>query len=130
MRDSRPLRGPRFLPGLFVLAFLATVASPFPALADPHPETSPAHRAKASPTRPNILILLADDLGWGDVSYHGSEILTPNIDGLARKGLELDRFYVQPTCSPTRTALMTGKSPMRLGITRPLSKNETGGLPP
>jgi arylsulfatase A-like enzyme len=74
-------------------------------------------------------VILADDLGWRDVGYHGSEIVTPHIDRIAREGVELDRFYAQPTCSPTRAALMTGKSPMRLGITRPISKNETRGLP-
>ena len=73
---------------------------------------------------PNILIILADDLGWNDVSYHGSEIKTPYIDKLISSGVELDRFYVQPTCSPTRAELMTGKSAMRLGITRPISKNQ------
>ena len=77
---------------------------------------------------PNILIFLADDLGWNDVSYHGSEIDTPNIDKLISSGIELDRFYVQPTCSPTRAELMTGKSAMRLGITRPVSKNQKLGL--
>ena len=79
--------------------------------------------------RPHILLVVADDLGWRDVGCHGSEIATPTIDRLARKGIELDRFYVQPSCSPTRAALMTGKSPLRLGITRPISKNDTGGLP-
>ncbi len=77
---------------------------------------------------PNILIILADDLGWNDVSYHGSEIKTPNIDELISSGVELDRFYVQPTCSPTRAELMTGKSAIRLGITRPISKNQKLGL--
>lgn len=79
--------------------------------------------------RPHILLILADDLGWKDVGYHGSEIETPHIDRIARDGVELDRFYVQPTCSPTRAALMTGKSPMRLGINRPISKNQQTGLP-
>ena len=77
---------------------------------------------------PNILIILADDLGWNDVSYHGSEIETPNIDRLISSGVELDRFYVQPTCSPSRAELMTGKSAIRLGITRPISKNQKLGL--
>ena len=56
------------------------------------------------PQNPNLLILMADDLGWNDVSYHGSEISTPNIDRLVREGVELDRFYAYPVCSPTRTA--------------------------
>ena len=77
---------------------------------------------------PNIVIILADDLGWDDVSYHGSEIKTPNIDRLISSGIELDRFYVQPTCSPTRAELMTGKSDLKLGITRPISKNQRLGL--
>ena len=79
--------------------------------------------------QPHILVLLADDLGWKDVSFHGSQIQTPNIDRIAREGLELDRFYVQPICSPTRTALMTGKSPMSMGIELPISKQERTGLP-
>ena len=62
------------------------------------------------------------------MSYHGSEIETPNIDKLISSGVELDRFYVQPTCSPTRAELMTGKSALRLGITRPISKNQRLGL--
>ena len=66
--------------------------------------------------RPNVLILMADDLGWNDVGYHGSEISTPNIDQIAQAGIELDRFYTQPSCSPTRAALMTGKSPASLGV--------------
>ncbi len=79
--------------------------------------------------RPNVVIVLADDLGWNDVSYHGSEIATPTIDNLAENGIELDRFYSQPTCTPTRAALMTGKTPMRLGIFGPLSKRTATGLP-
>jgi arylsulfatase A-like enzyme len=88
-----------------------------------------APRAEPAPVSPHILIILADDLGWRDVSYHESEIETPQIDRIAREGVELDRFYVQPTCSPTRSGLMTGKSPLRLGITTPISKNQETGLP-
>lgn len=68
-----------------------------------------------SSDRPNIIILLADDLGWGDVGFHGSDIQTPNIDRLARQGLELERFYSMPICTPTRSALMTARDPMKLG---------------
>lgn len=66
--------------------------------------------------RPNIIFLLADDLGWGDVGFHGSEIKTPNLDRLAAAGARLEQFYVQPVCSPTRAALMTGRYPMRHGL--------------
>ncbi|ARN74553.1 arylsulfatase B [Oceanicoccus sagamiensis] len=79
---------------------------------------------------PNIVIILADDMGWNDVGYHGSEIRTPHIDQLAADGLQLDRFYAQSTCTPTRAALMTGKSPQSLGIYSPLSKLNPKGLPP
>ena len=78
---------------------------------------------------PHILLILADDLGWNDVSYHGSAIQTPNIDFIADQGIELDRFYVQPTCSPTRAALLTGKLPMHLGLYRPINKNANFGVP-
>jgi arylsulfatase A-like enzyme len=66
--------------------------------------------------KPHVVIFLADDLGWKDVGFHGSEIETPNLDSLAREGLELDRFYVQAVCSPTRGALMSGKYPFNLGL--------------
>lgn len=66
-------------------------------------------------SRPNILILLADDLGWGDVSYHGAPIQTPNVDRLVDHGVELDRHYVCPMCTPTRCCLLTGRYPGRFG---------------
>ena len=52
--------------------------------------------------RPNIIYILADDLGWADVGWHGSEIKTPNLDKLAHGGAKLEQFYVLPVCSPTR----------------------------
>ncbi|MEM9253868.1 MAG: sulfatase-like hydrolase/transferase [Pseudomonadota bacterium] len=66
--------------------------------------------------RPNIIIMLADDLGWSDVGFHGGDIDTPSLDRLAAEGVELSRFYTTPICSPTRAALMTGRDPMRLGV--------------
>lgn len=72
-----------------------------------------------SASAPNIVLMLADDLGWGDVSYHSPHrIETPHIDSLAREGIELDRFYVAPMCSPTRAGLMTGRYPIRFGLAR------------
>src|SRR5690606_9605398 len=68
--------------------------------------------------KPNIVILLADDLGFHDVGFHGGEIRTPNIDKLAAEGVELERFYVHPVCSPTRAGLMTGRYPIRYGSMR------------
>ena len=66
--------------------------------------------------RPHMIVMLADDLGWNDVSYHGDTISTPHIDQLSERGVQLDQFYVQPVCSPTRGALMTGRYPMRFGM--------------
>ena len=68
--------------------------------------------------RPNIVLILADDLGWNDVSYHGGDIPTPSIDRIATEGVELDRFYACPVCSPTRAGLMTGRYPIRFGMQR------------
>jgi arylsulfatase A-like enzyme len=80
--------------------------------------------------RPNVVFFLIDDLGWSDVGFHGSEIKTPNIDKLAAAGARLEAFYVQPVCSPTRAALMTGRYPMRhglqVGVVRPWAQY---GLP-
>lgn len=80
--------------------------------------------------RPNILFILADDLGSYDVGWRGSNIKTPNLDKLALGGARLDQFYVQPVCSPTRAALLTGRYPMRhglqVGVVRPWAQH---GLP-
>ena len=65
---------------------------------------------------PNIVIILADDLGWGDVGYHGGHVNTPNIDRLAGEGVRLENFHVCPLCSPTRAGLLTGRWPIRYGM--------------
>jgi hypothetical protein len=68
-----------------------------------------------TPPKPNILFLIADDLGWADVGWHGGKPKTPVMDKLVKEGVELDRHYVQPVCSPTRTALMSGRWTSRWG---------------
>ncbi|MEM6688311.1 MAG: arylsulfatase [Planctomycetota bacterium] len=65
---------------------------------------------------PNIIHIVVDDLGWNDVGFHGSEIKTPEIDGLAAESVVLDRFYVTPICSPTRAGVLSGRYPFRFGI--------------
>ncbi|MCW9705297.1 sulfatase-like hydrolase/transferase [Fodinibius salsisoli] len=79
--------------------------------------------------RPNILVIMADDAGWNDVGYHGSEIETPNIDSMASSGVALSRFYVAPTCSPTRAAFLTGMPASRMGIVVPISGRSKKALP-
>jgi arylsulfatase A-like enzyme len=71
---------------------------------------------------PNIVFIIADDLGWSDVSFHGGNTPTPHLDKLAAAGLELTHHYVAPVCSPTRTGLMTGRYWSRFGITSPHSE--------
>ncbi|HET6406557.1 MAG TPA: arylsulfatase [Chthoniobacteraceae bacterium] len=71
----------------------------------------------ADAPRPNVVLMIADDLGGNDVGFNGGkEIKTPNLDALAAGGARLDAFYVQPVCSPTRAALLTGRYPMRHGL--------------
>ncbi|MGE0821179.1 MAG: arylsulfatase [Candidatus Binatia bacterium] len=72
--------------------------------------------AEQGAPRPHILYILADDLGWKDVGFHGSDIKTPNIDKLAQSGARLEQFYAQPMCTPSRAALMTGRYPFRYGL--------------
>jgi arylsulfatase A-like enzyme len=81
----------------------ATVLAAAPAAAEPAP-------------RPNIVYIMADDQGWKDVGFHGSDIATPNLDSLAQGGARLEQFYSQPMCTPSRAALMTGRYPHRYGL--------------
>lgn len=98
------LNGVSTLIARFAVALaLAAAVIPTPAVAQSAP-------------RPNIVFIVADDLGWKDVGFHGSDIQTPHIDKLAEGGLRLEQFYAQPMCTPTRAALMTGRYPFRYGL--------------
>ena len=88
----------------FVLAIVISGASP--------------QAAFAQQSRPNLVIFLADDAGWGDYRCNGNEqVATPQIDSIAREGMTLTRFYVCPVCSPTRAEFLTGRYHTRTGVT-------------
>src|SRR6478752_2217442 len=99
-----------------------------PVIPRPAQEQSALDRLREIETRtgrkPNILILLVDDLGYGDLGAFGGGAMlgapTPNIDKLAADGLKLTSAYATPVCTPSRAALMTGRIPARSGLTRPL----------
>ena len=82
-----------------------------------------AHSADA-PKKPNVIIMIADDVGYGDVgAFMGGGVRgapTPNLDRMAAEGAKLTSFYAQPTCTPTRASLVTGRLPIRAGFTFPL----------
>jgi len=81
-------------------------------------------------SKPNIVIILADDMGWMDVGYHGSEIKTPHLDKLAGEGVRLNQFYVMPACTPSRASLLTGRYTTRYGMqTGVIKPTQDHGLP-
>jgi arylsulfatase B len=109
---------------------LATILRWFVAIGSPLILSAPSARAADPSSRsPNIVLIVADDLGWHDVGFHGSEIQTPNLDRLAGSGVQLDRHYVWPTCSPTRTALLTGRNPSRFGVLGPIADRSLQAVP-
>ena len=92
-------------------------------------------QAPAQPdTRPNVVVVLVDDMGWSDIEPFGSEIATPNLDALARRGVRFTQFYATPRCSPTRASLLTGLYSHQAGmghldnVIRPGSLGTTGRL--
>lgn len=78
-----------------------------------------AFPARGAEPKPDIVFIMADDLGWADVAFHGGNAPTPHLDRLAREGLELSQHYVAPVCSPTRTGLLTGRCWSRFNVTNP-----------
>jgi len=106
-----------------ILTWLLLIPSPLLAASD--------HSPQARFNRPNIVVIVADDLGWNDVGYHGSQIATPNLDRLADEGVALERFYTAPFCSATRMGMLTGRWPIRWGMMHVgINSWETTGLPP
>lgn len=72
--------------------------------------------ASSAPTRPNVIVILADDFGWSDLGCYGSEIQTPNIDALANSGVRFRQFYNSARCGPTRCSLLTGLYPQQAAV--------------
>ncbi|MBE9462798.1 sulfatase [Dyadobacter subterraneus] len=87
--------------------------------------------AQQKTTKPNIVVIMADDLGYGDIGTFGAtDIRTPNIDNLATKGIKFTSFYsTSPVCSPSRAALITGRYPKRLGIDHVFFPESFTGIP-
>lgn len=65
--------------------------------------------------KPNVIFILADDLGWNDVSWHNADMPTANMEKLSREGIRLDQAYSQQVCTPSRAALLTGRYPFHIG---------------
>lgn len=108
--------------GIALVGALALIASTAAQAADPS--------AALGAGKPNIVFILADDLGNADLGYRGGEIKTPNIDRLAMEGVRAESFYGEPLCTPSRAALMTGRYPMRHGLqTLVIFPSHTYGLP-
>jgi arylsulfatase A-like enzyme len=111
-------------------AAIAALSLPTVSAFDPQPadrngftaqSAPPADPARAGVSRPNVILIIMDDVGYGDVgSYGAKDIRTPNIDRLAREGIRFTDFYAAPTCSPTRASLISGRYYQRAGIERPI----------
>lgn len=86
------------------------------------PGAGELHRGLRAAERPNVVVIVSDDHGFGDVGWNNPEVGTPQLDRLARDGVRLDRFYANPICSVTRAALMTGLATLRTGV------NNSSGL--
>ena len=83
--------------------------------------------ATAQASRPNIVVVLADDMGWSDIGCYGGEIRTTNLDRLARGGLRFTQFYNTGRCCPTRASLLTGLYPHQAGVGHMMSDRGLDG---
>lgn len=101
---------------ILLLALAAHATADERTVLDPGDANAAGVGGKAS--QPNVVLIVADDLGWNSVGYHNKNFETPHLDRLVAQGVELDRFYVAPMCSPTRAGLMTGRYPIRFGAAR------------
>ena len=82
--------------------------------------------AAATAAPPNIVFIVADDLGYNDISFHGSpQIPTPHIDAIFTGGVALTRYYAQPVCSPTRASILSGRHVIHTGIYMPFDSGVT-----
>ena len=89
---------------------------PTSVIVNPFGELSCA-QTKTNPVRPNILIMMSDDQGYGDIGSHGNPFLkTPSIESIGKQGVEMTHFFTYPSCSPTRAGLLTGRYPFRTGV--------------
>ncbi|GFO10604.1 arylsulfatase b [Plakobranchus ocellatus] len=104
-------------------SFSATSLTTEPEFSDATSSTTNKHAADSTTpsgapprTRPHIVLVIADDMGYHDIGYHGSFIQTPTMDQLAYEGVRLENYYVQPVCSPTRSQLLSGRYQIHTGI--------------
>ena len=110
---------------------VAAALAVFGALAATAPAQNTTVANALQERRPNIVLIVADDLGFNSVGFRDTWVRTPQIDRIAREGVVFERFYVSPMCSPTRVGLMTGRYPMRLGMARSVVRPWMRyGLPP
>ncbi len=106
----------RLAVAITILVAIGILRPSLSAAESPQRGANGANQAPSSPRRPNIVVILADDLGYSDLGSYGGEIETPNLDRLASGGVRFTRFYVTPRCSPTRAALLTGRYPHEVGV--------------
>jgi arylsulfatase A-like enzyme len=119
--NRRPGTRRRFISRSLALAAILALPAPLAAL----------HAAEArTPAKPNILVLLADDMNWHYPGFNGGPVSTPTLDRLAREGTTFKQFYVHAVCSPTRAALLTGRYPFRNGMEERSHGNDTAGRLP